>query len=81
MNCRFRLEYPGRCTQENVPDDSLGMERCLKKLMREAEATGFQDPEKAARSRWDHLEDHLVLGGLDWKAKKCILSTAGESKN
>ena len=57
------------------------MERCLKKLMREAEATGFQDPEKAARSRWDHLEDHLVLGGLDWKAKKCILSTAGESKN
>jgi hypothetical protein len=29
------------------------MERCLKKLVLEAEATGFQDPERAAGSRWD----------------------------
>jgi hypothetical protein len=43
------------------------MERCLKKLVLEAEATGFQDPKRVAGSLWDRLGENIVLGGLDWR--------------
>ena len=43
------------------------MESCLKKLVLEAAATGFQDPEKGGWERWDHLGENIVLGGLDWR--------------
>ena len=42
------------------------MESCLKKLILEAGATGFQEPWKAVGSRWDRLGEGIVLGGLDW---------------
>ena len=43
------------------------MESCLKKLVLEAAATGFQDPEKGGWEQWDHLGENIVLGGLDWR--------------
>ena len=43
------------------------MERCLKKLDLEAEATGFQDPEKGGCEPVGHLGENNVLGGLDWR--------------
>jgi hypothetical protein len=43
------------------------LKRCLKKLVLEAEATGFQDPEKGGWEQWDHLGENIVLGGPDWR--------------
>jgi len=43
------------------------MESCLKKLVLEAAATGFQDPEKGGWEQWDHLGENIVLGGPDWR--------------
>ena len=34
------------------------MERCLKKLVLEAKAMGFQDSRKAVGSRWDPLREN-----------------------
>ena len=51
MVCRFRRDSPGcNGTQENDSDYPLGMESRLKKLLLEADATGFQDPERTPRS-------------------------------
>jgi len=43
------------------------MESCLKKLVLEAAATGFQDPEKGGCEPVGHLGENNVLGGLDWR--------------
>ena len=40
------------------------MESCLNKLGLEAEATGFQNPEKGGWNLWDSLRENVVLGGL-----------------
>ncbi len=55
MDCRFRRDSLSCGTQENDSDYPLGMERCLKKLVLDAEAMGFGDSERAAGSRWDPL--------------------------
>jgi hypothetical protein len=57
---------------------------CLKKLVLEAEATGFQDPNRVAGSLWDRLEENIVLGGARrarLEADGCILATAGGPKS
>jgi hypothetical protein len=43
------------------------MENCLKKLVLDAGATGFQEPWKAVESRWDRLGENIVFGGLSWR--------------
>ena len=43
------------------------MEICLKKLVLDAGATGFQEPWKAVKSRWDRLGENIVFGGLSWR--------------
>ena len=45
MVCRFRRDSPGCDTLETDSDYLLGMQRCLKKLILDAQATGFQGPE------------------------------------
>ena len=40
------------------------MERCLQKLVLEAEAMGFGDSERAAGSRWQYLGENICLEGL-----------------
>ena len=45
---------------------SPGMERCLKKLVLEAETTGFPASWKAVGSWWDHLGEEIVLSGPGW---------------
>ena len=39
------------------------MEGCLKKLVLEAQATGFQGPKKGAGSRWDRLRENSCSEG------------------
>ncbi len=63
MDCRFHRDSPGCGTQENNSDYPLGMQRCLKKLVLEAQATGFQCLEKGAGSRWDRLRENLCSEG------------------
>ena len=43
------------------------MERCLKKLVLEAWATGFQDPEKGGWEPVGPSGRKTVPGGLDWR--------------
>ena len=51
MDCRFRRDSLGfNGTQENDSDYPPGMESCVKKLVLDAGATGFQDPEREAGS-------------------------------
>ena len=38
----------------------------MKKLVLEADATGFQDPEMGGWEQWKHLGEKTVLGGLGW---------------
>jgi hypothetical protein len=40
------------------------MERCLKKLVLEAEAMGFGDSERVAGSRWQYLGEDIGLAVL-----------------
>ncbi len=55
MDCRFRRESPGCDTQENDSDYPLGMERCLKKLILDADLTVSGDPEREAGSHWQQI--------------------------
>ncbi len=48
MGYRFRRDSLACGTQKNDSEYPLGMERCLKKLVLEAEAMGFWDSERAA---------------------------------
>ena len=61
MDCRCRRDSLAFGTQENDSDYPLGMERCLKKLVLEAEAMGFWDSESVAGSRWQYLGENLCL--------------------
>ncbi len=74
-----------RFSVEQIPRNRFryppGMERCLKKLVLEAGATGFQDPEKGG---WEPVgpsgrKDSARRARLE--ATRCILATAGGSKN
>ena len=46
---------------------SLRKGEVSEKLVLEAEATVFQDPEKGGWDPWDYLAENIVLGGFDWK--------------
>ena len=63
MDCRIRRDSLAFGTQENDSDYPPGMERCLKKLVLEAQATGFQGPKKGAGSRWDRLRENSCSEG------------------
>jgi hypothetical protein len=43
------------------------MESCLKKLVLDAEATGFQDPEKGGWEPVGPSGRKTLPGGLDWR--------------
>ena len=59
MRCRSRRGSPGCDCPENESDIAqdwrVGSESCLKKLVLEADATGFQDPEMGGWEQWKHL--------------------------
>jgi len=67
MDCRCRRDNLAFDTQENDSDYPPGMERCLKKLVLEAGAMGFQDPEKGGREPAGPSGRKTVPGGLDWR--------------
>ncbi len=52
---------------KNMIPISPGMERCLKKLVLEAEVTGFQDPEKGGWEPVGPSGRKTVPGGHDWR--------------
>jgi hypothetical protein len=56
------------------------MESCLKKLVMDAEATGFQDPEKGD---WDPVGPYgrkPLPGGLDWRQTSVYAQPSGGQK-
>ena len=61
MGYRFRRDSLACGTQKNDSEYPLGMERCLKKLVLEAEAMGFWDSESVAGSRWQYLGENIGL--------------------
>ena len=67
MDCRLLPRLQAATPKKTIPV-SAGTERRLKKLVLEAEATGFQEPGKGGwEPGGDRLGEKSVLGGLDWR--------------
>jgi hypothetical protein len=56
------------------------MESCLKKLVWDPEATGFQDPEKSGWEPVGLSRRKTLLGGFDWRQTRVHWQPPGGQK-
>jgi len=68
-------------TSEHDPAIPPGMESCLKKLVLDAEATGFQDPEKDGWEPVRPFGRKTQPGGLDWRQTGVYSQPPGGQKS